>query len=92
MRGLLTVSIALTLVSTPAFAADDPKEKKICKRTDEGRTGSHLRGASRVCRTASEWRDLEDGVERDIRAITDKAVVDRDGSSPAAGPTPNPQN
>ncbi|HEX8533858.1 MAG TPA: hypothetical protein VF662_06795 [Allosphingosinicella sp.] len=84
--------MALAMVSTPAFAADKPKDKKICKRTDEGRTGTHLSGQSRICRTASEWRALEDSIDADLRRVSDKVSYDAGSSSPASGPSPTAPN
>ena len=45
----------------PAAAAEAPKdEKKICKR--EAATESRL-GAKRVCLTAAQWRERQDGAD-----------------------------
>ncbi len=93
MRALVSVSMALILVSAPAFAnemPEAPKDKRICKVTEEGRTGTHLGGRSKVCRKASEWKELEDNTERSLREIDDRRAPDSFGASPAAGPTPNP--
>ncbi|HEU0135449.1 MAG TPA: hypothetical protein VFR28_11550 [Allosphingosinicella sp.] len=57
---ILAVVVVASLACTPAFAADEPvpaKEKRICKRGSN--LGSHLR-ASKVCRTAAEWKQIAD--------------------------------
>lgn len=93
MRISVSASLALTLLSTPALAADPakpPKEKRVCKRSDEGTTGSNLRKWSAVvCRPASEWRELEDNTERLLRESRERGGAEQ-SSSPSAGPNPGP--
>jgi hypothetical protein len=93
MRVLVSVSMALALMSAPALAADtaaDPKDKRICKRSDAGRTGSNLSRPSKVCMKASEWRELEANTERDLRTAREAGgPVGSERTSPAGGPSPN---
>jgi hypothetical protein len=92
MRVLVSVSTALALLSAPAFAASspkDPEDKRICKRTEEGHTGTRLAGSTKICRKASEWRLLEEETQRDLRAVQDRAGVQTASGSPADGPSPN---
>jgi hypothetical protein len=89
--------MALALIATPALAADPAnpatptKDKKVCKRSEEGSTGSHLRRSPMVCRTATEWRELEDYTERTLREAGETSGIN-ERTSPASGPTPNPPN
>ena len=78
MRVLVMVSLALTSVSVPAIAEDTAPQKRICKRADEQATGSNLRrGPTKVCRTAAEWKELEEGLERELNATAANAREER---------------
>ena len=53
--------------------AKEPREDKvICKRQADADTGSHLGFSKRVCRKASEWKELENGTEQTIQMIRDR--------------------
>jgi hypothetical protein len=62
--------VAAAVAVGTAAAAETPKsqddERRVCRRID-GATGSRL-GARRVCRTAAEWRAMEEEEQRAFRA------------------------
>lgn len=81
MRLLLGVLTAV-LLSAPAGAADpkpQPADKVICKRVYDADTGSHFTSSKRVCHTAAEWKEIEDGTERTMRTLRDNG-----GANPSA--------
>jgi len=64
--------------STPAPTSDQPvsntaqtatveKDEVVCKRVDAP-TGSRA-GAKKVCRTASEWRKLQEGARETVESV-----------------------
>jgi hypothetical protein len=70
MRTLASASLALTLLSAPASATEPAKatkEKKVCKLIEGGFTGSRIGDARRTCKTASEWRRIEDASVKRLR-------------------------
>lgn len=92
MRLLLGVLTAV-LLSAPAGAADpkpQPADKVICKRVYDADTGSHFTSSKRVCHTASEWKELEDGNARTMRTLRDNGGANFGGLS-AGGPGGGPQ-
>jgi hypothetical protein len=75
MRVLLTIAVAMTSLAVPAMAVEAPAEKKICKRSEEGMTGTNLRrGPSKVCKTAAEWKGQEVEIQRAWREMDEKGV------------------
>lgn len=90
MRFILALATAIGIAATPAIAADPPKkEKKICKRSDIGSTGSRISRSSRVCLTASEWQEIEDAAQRAVRDNLENRYLDPDAAGPpqAGGPS-----
>ena len=71
MRLLLGVIGAGLVLAAGAAQAKDPAspaaEKPICKRVYDADTGSHFTSSKRVCHTAAEWKEIEDGTERTMR-------------------------
>lgn len=73
MRGFLIAAMATAAcaVSVGAHAADDRASNKndddrvVCRR-GEPATGSRL-GATRVCRTRGEWREIEAHAQREMQ-------------------------
>lgn len=59
----LAVSAPAVADQTPAPAATPAPERKICKVQEA--TSSRL-GARRICRTESEWKELDKDVIRDF--------------------------
>ncbi len=88
MRVLLSVALVLTSVSVPAFASETAAEKKICKRTGEGSTGSHIARPRKLCRTAAQWKELEDETERSLRSIKDGGGLDPNAPRPTVSGSP----
>jgi hypothetical protein len=80
------------LLATSAGAAADSKdqsaEKVICKRVYDADTGSHFQSSKRVCHTASEWKDIEDGNERTMRALREHGGISPGSGAPAVGSSP----
>ena len=63
LLGLVAVAAAQPTTATPATPSSD---KQICKRVEENFTGSRLGKAKKVCRTASEWRQMDAETARAI--------------------------
>lgn len=81
--------IALALCA-PAVAQEPAEDDKVvCKRTDDGTTGSNLKKWTKICRKASEWRAEEKETQRKLRATNDKGLVNSDNLQPA-GASPRP--
>lgn len=64
------ICAAAAIAVGTAAVAETPRvkedEKRVCRRIDAV-TGSRL-GARRVCRTAAEWRAMEEEEQRAFRA------------------------
>ena len=56
-------------------AESTPIDKVVCKRIDQGETGSHLGSRRKVCKTTSEWKLEQESVNRSLRAIRDRSGV-----------------
>ena len=67
------LAVATTAVAEAPRAQED--EKRVCRRVEPA-TGSRL-GTRRVCRSAAEWRAMEEEEQRAFRAAR-------------SGPTLNP--
>ena len=83
VRLLLGVIGAGLVLAAGAAQAKDPAspaaEKPICKRVYDADTGSHFTSSKRVCHTAAEWKEIEDGTERTMRTLRDNG-----GANPGA--------
>jgi hypothetical protein len=83
MRLLLGVIGAGLVLTAGTAQAKDPAapatEKPICKRVYDADTGSHFTSSKRVCHTAAEWKEIEDGTERTMRTLRDNG-----GANPSA--------
>ena len=95
MRMLFGIAAAI-LFTTAAGAAPEatdkpeaPAEKPICKRIYEADTGSHFQSSKRVCRTAAEWKEIEDGTERVMRTIRENSGINSGDLAPGMGSGPN---
>lgn len=77
MRLLPAVSVAMALLSAPAFAEEEQQEdrqqedKVICKRSETAETGSRLSRPRKTCLKASEWKQLEDEKNRTVSRARD---------------------
>lgn len=78
---MLTLVIMLVAVSEPAQAPAGPAstEKLICKRIDDNSTGWRVQSNRKVCRTAAEWRALDDETYRAVNRAKDKGLFDPNG-------------
>ena len=73
MLEIIGLAVALAAVpSTPAV----PEVKLICKRLEDNSTGTRLAKSKRICRTAAEWRAIDDETSRALRRTKDKGLVD----------------
>jgi uncharacterized membrane protein len=95
MRMLLGIAAAM-LFTTAAGAAPETKdkpaaraEKPICKRIYEADTGSHFQSSKRVCHTAAEWKEIEDGTDRVMRTIRENSGINPGDLAPGMGGGPN---
>ena len=98
MRLPLVLAAGLMLSSTIAAAAPqtqpakdkpDPAEKVICKRVYDADTGSHFQSSKRICRTAAEWKDIEDGTQRVMKTIRENTGINAGDLAPGIGAGPN---
>jgi hypothetical protein len=83
MRLMFAVIGAGLVLTAAAAQAKDPAvpaaEKPICKRVYDADTGSHFTSSKRVCHTAAEWKEIEEGTERTMRTLRDNG-----GANPSA--------
>jgi hypothetical protein len=86
MRWLLAGAAALIVSAVSAEAKEPREDKVICKRQQDADTGSHLGFSKRVCRKASEWRELEEGTEQTIQIMRDRGS--RGKLAPSMGGSP----
>jgi hypothetical protein len=99
MRLPLAVAAGLMLSSAIAAAAPqtqpskdrapDPAEKVICKRVYDSDTGSHFQSSKRICRTAAEWKEIEDGTQRVMKTIRENSGINPADLPPSIGGGPN---
>jgi hypothetical protein len=94
MRMLFGIAAAI-LFTTAAGAAPEAKdkparaEKPICKRIYDADTGSHFQSSKRVCHTAAEWKEIEDGTERVMKTIRENSGINPGDLAPGIGSGPN---
>lgn len=72
MRVLFALPLALSLLSTAAFAEEEKvaeNDKVVCKRTEVGWTGTRVGRPKKTCMKVSEWRELENGAEASMRKV-----------------------
>lgn len=72
----MAVAIGSLCISAPATAAEPAEDKRVCKRVLDTNTGSNFRGTNKVCRLASEWKQIEEEKERTMRKIKDGGGAD----------------
>ena len=88
---LIVSMTAMLLLGTTAVQAKDPAsgsdpDKVVCKRVYDADTGSHFQSSKRVCRKASEWREIESGNERLVQQVRDGGSVSGMTSSGGGSP------
>lgn len=74
MRLPLGVAAAMLFTAAAAQAKDqpaNPAEKLVCKRVYNADTGSHFQTSKRICRTALEWKEIEDQTSRSLQTLRD---------------------
>ena len=88
MRIMVALPVAVALAATPALAEDNaPAEDKIvCKRNETYTTGSRLSRPKKVCRKATEWKQLEDEKDRTIRKVQDGRLDPNQPAGLGGGP------
>jgi hypothetical protein len=87
MRLLFCIGAGLACMSTVAVAENArPADKVVCKRSETPETGSRIHRSKRVCRTASEWKQLELAAQRTMENAGMAGEVDSRGPSAGAGP------
>ena len=86
MRWVLAGAAALAFGGVAAEAKEPREDKRVCKRVYDADTGSHFQSSKRVCRTAAEWKELENGTEQTIQQIRDRGS--RGNLAPAMGGSP----
>jgi hypothetical protein len=90
---MLFGAAAVLLITASAVAAPEPKDrpedKIICKRIYEADTGSHFQSSKRVCRTAADWKEIEDGTERVMKTIRENSGINPNDLPPTMGGAPH---
>lgn len=92
MRLLVGVAAATLFTAGTAQAQSEPAkpaEKLVCKRVYNADTGSHFQSSKRVCRTALEWKEIEDGTARsmqNLRSYGGRSGQPGGGGGPGGGP------
>ena len=95
MRILIGAAAALVFTTAASAASGDnqqpanPAEKPICKRVYDADTGSHFQTSKRVCHTAAEWKEIEDGTERTMRQLRDQHGINAKDLAPVMGGSPH---
>jgi hypothetical protein len=69
----------MVAVAAQATPAPTQEEKLVCKRIDDNSTGWRVQKMRKVCRTAAEWRALDDETQRAIGKAKDKGMFDPNG-------------
>ena len=93
---VLIAAAGVLVFTTAAWAAPqakeqpaDPMQKVICKRVYDADTGSHFQSSSRICRTAADWKEIEEGTERTMRQLHDSHGVNAGDLAPTMGGSPH---
>ena len=76
-------AIFLGAAATQGDPVAPAEDKMVCKRIDQGETGSHMSGPRKICKKASEWRALDAETQRAMRDVRSRMTLD-----PAAIPKP----
>ena len=75
MRLFLAVAVVITSFSAPVSAAggaaDPAEDKVVCKRVHDAETGSNFRRSKRTCMKKSEWKELDEELNRTMRGLAD---------------------
>jgi hypothetical protein len=85
MRILAAVGCALIFAATAAPAKEPQEDQVVCKRQYDADTGSHFQISRKVCRKASEWKELEAQTERTLRSIKETGSPNPAGSTQGMG-------
>jgi hypothetical protein len=91
MRLALCLAAVALFASAAAEAKEppaDPANKVICKRVYEADTGSHFQSSKRVCRTAAEWKEIDDGTQRVMKTIREHNGINPNDLAPGIGGGP----
>jgi hypothetical protein len=97
MRLLLAIAAGFVLSSAAAAAPQaqatkdskpDRSEKLVCKRVYEADTGSHFQSSKRICRTAAEWKEIQDGTDRVMKTIRENSGINPGDLAPGVGGGP----
>jgi len=93
MRALRLTAVALLGISIGSLAsakeeqpAQQKKDKIICKRQGDADTGSHFASPRKVCRTAAEWKELEDAAASALQGIRDHGGMSGIPTGTGGGP------
>lgn len=73
---MLILGLVMIAVADPATPTAPQEEKLVCKRIDDNSTGWRVQKVRKVCRTAAEWRALDDETQRAIGKFKDKGMFD----------------
>ena len=76
---MLILGLIMVAAADPATPAPPQEEKLVCKRIDDNSTGWRVQKARKVCRTAAEWRALDDETQRALGKAKDKGMFDPNG-------------
>jgi len=78
MRLLALIACAgLGIAATAAAKEEQPQQQEgdkiICKRQGDADTGSHFSSPKKVCRTKTEWKEMEDAAEQTLHSLNERA-------------------
>ena len=78
MSVIAGVVLLMGAATAEATTQEAPVDKMVCKRIDQGETGSHMSGPRKVCKKASEWRTLDAETRRAMRDVRSRSEMDPD--------------
>ena len=73
------VSLAAAVTADPSATTEPKSEKMVCRRVNDNSTGWRLESNRKVCRTAAEWRSVDDETQRALNKAKDKGMFDVNG-------------
>jgi len=74
----LIAGAGLGIAATAAAKEEQPQQQQegdkiICKRQGDADTGSHFSSPKKVCRTKTEWKEMEDAAEQTLHSLNERA-------------------
>ena len=91
MRALALIACAGLAVATAATAKEEKPQQQegdkiVCKRQGDADTGSHFASPKKVCRTKSEWKELEDSADQTVQSLRNHGSISGVPAGGGGGP------